>query len=99
MPIRDKKPAMTGAEAEIVAIRVLGHLAGDETRLGRFLALTGVAHEDIRAMAAERSFLAAVLDHVLGHEPQLLETAEALRLEPAEIARAGDHLAGRPLIS
>ena len=96
MPIREKKPAMTAAAAEILAIQVLGHLASEEARLGRFLALTGLTAGDIRAMAAERGFLAAVLDHVLGDEPLLLQTAEALNVQPVEIVRAGELLSGRP---
>lgn len=99
MPIREKKPAMTAAAAEILAIEVLGHLAGEAARLERFLALTGLAPGDVRAMAGERGFLAAVLDHVLGDEPLLLETAEALQVQPAEIMRAGDLLSGRPAVS
>ena len=95
MPPRSRKPALTAAEAEIVAIRALGCLASREAALARFMALTGVAPQDLRARAGDADFLASVLDYVLGDEPLLVDMAARLDLAPEELARAGALLLGR----
>ena len=94
MPPRSRKPALTAAEAEIVAIRALAHLASREAALARFMALTGVAPQDLRARAGDADFLASVLDYVLADEPLLVDMAACLELAPEELARAGALLLG-----
>jgi len=54
--------------AETIAISALAFLAGDEQRLGRFLALTGMGPAELKAQAHTPRLLAAVLDHVLQDE-------------------------------
>jgi hypothetical protein len=81
-------------DAESVAIRALGYLAGDESRMERFLALTGIGAGDIRSAAAEPGFLAAVLDHVASDESLLLAFAANAGLAPQTVARARAALAG-----
>jgi hypothetical protein len=84
-----------GEDAESVAIRALGFLAGDDSRMERFLALTGIGPGDIRAAAAEPGFLAAVLDHVASDESLLLAFAANAGLSPGSVAAARAALAGR----
>ncbi len=96
MPPKFTKPALTPAEAEIIAIRALERLASRETAFARFMALTGVAPEDLVARADDADFLAAVLDYVLNDEPLLVDTAASLDLRPEELVRAGALLSGRP---
>lgn len=69
-------PAKGEPGAEAVAAAALAFLAGDAGRLGGFLAITGVDPADIRRIARERAFLAAVLDYVVADEPLLLAFAE-----------------------
>ena len=76
-----KKPKLTKSGAETLAIEVLSFLAADPTRLERFLALSGVGLDNLRAAAAEPGFLAAILDHLAADETLLL----AFAAEPGKI--------------
>jgi hypothetical protein len=62
-------------EAEGVAIRALGFIAGDPELLPRFLALTGIEAGSIREAAREPGFLSGVLQFILAYEPTLLRFA------------------------
>jgi hypothetical protein len=81
-------------DAESVAIRALGYLAGDDSLMERFLALTGIGPGDVRAAAAEPGFLAAVLDHVASEESLLLAFAANAGIAPGAVAAARAALAG-----
>ena len=81
-------------EAETIAVQALGWLAADPERLGRFLALTGLAPETVRRAAAEPGFLAAVLDHVSADEVRLTAFAAETGLDPARAAEARERLGG-----
>lgn len=83
-------------DPETLAIAALGWLAADAERLGRFLALTGVEPADIRQVAAESGFLAAVLDHLLADESGLQAFAADQGLDPASIARAREKFPNAP---
>ncbi len=74
--------------AEMIAIQALSYLAGDPERLDRFLALTGIGPEALRAAAQEPGFLAGVLDHVAGDEAMLLAFAANAGIAPEDIASA-----------
>ena len=82
------------AAAENIAIKALTFLTGDPERLARFLALTGLGPETIRAAAGSPGFLKAVLDHVAGHEELLLSLANETGTRPETIAEARRLLAG-----
>jgi hypothetical protein len=82
--------------AESLAIQALGFLASDEERLGRFLALTGLGPENLRAAAASPGFLASVLAHITQDEGLLIEFASDANIPPEEIARAAARLGGPP---
>jgi Protein of unknown function (DUF3572) len=69
-------------EAEIVALKALAFLANDTERLSRFLALSGVSPGDIRAAAADRQFLAGILNHLLQDESLLLTFTADEDLDP-----------------
>ena len=73
-----------------------GALAGEPERLGRFLALTGIGPESIRAAAREPRFLLGVLDHLAGEEPLLLAFAAENAISPSAVMQARDTIAGRP---
>src|SRR5258705_10938678 len=72
------------AAAEDLAIAALGFIAGEPERLGRFLAMTGIGPDSIRAAAREPQFLLGVLDHLAADEPLLLAFAAGNASEPRQ---------------
>jgi hypothetical protein len=86
---RMKKTAAQNHEAaEAMALEALTFLAADAERLDRFLALSGLSVDNLRAAAAEPGFLAGVLDYLAGDEPLLLAFAANGQRDPADIMRA-----------
>lgn len=85
---------MLADQAETIALRALGFLAEDAQRLGHFLALTGLGPDELRAQAREPQLLAAVLDHLLRDENQLLVFASSYAIAPELIGKAHAVLAG-----
>ena len=84
--------ALATEAAESMAIEVLGFLAEDSSRLSRFLALSGLGRENLRAAAEDPGFLAAVLDHLASDEATLVAFAAKSGHEPAAIVRAREVL-------
>jgi hypothetical protein len=78
----------TPDQAAALALRALAWLAADADRLGRFLALTGIGPAELRARANDPAILAAVLDHLLGHEADLLAFCAEAGVEAALPAQA-----------
>jgi len=74
--------------AETLAIQALGFLAGEPERLERFMALSGLSPENLRAAASSSGFLTAVLDHLALDDSLLLAFAEAAACDPALIVLA-----------
>jgi hypothetical protein len=83
-----KRREVSGGAAESVAIQALAFLAEDPSRLSRFLAVTGLGPDQIRATANDPQFLAGVLEYLTGDEPLLLEFAQHIDTRPDEIVRA-----------
>jgi len=84
-----KRPARATREyAEMLGIQAVAFLAEDNDRLARFLGLSGIAADDIRAAAREPGFLAGVLEHMLADESLLVAFASSAGIDPAAIARA-----------
>jgi Protein of unknown function (DUF3572) len=83
-----KPPAYSRETAEMLAVQALAFIAEDDSRLGGFVASTGVAPQSIRAAAREPDFLAGVLEHILADETLLLAFADVAAINPAEVARA-----------
>src|SRR5215510_14840847 len=81
--------------AEDLAIAALGFIAGEPQRLGRFLAMTGIGPDSIRAAAREPQFLLGVLDHLAADEPLLLAFAAENAIDPGEVIKARDTMEGR----
>jgi hypothetical protein len=87
-----KQPQLTKAAAESIAIEALTFLAGNPARLDRFLALSGLGRDTLRAAAGEPGFLAAIADHLASDESLLLAFAATTGHAPAMIAKARDIL-------
>jgi hypothetical protein len=81
---------------ESMAIVALGFLAGEASRLERFLALSGLGPHNLRRAAADPGFLCAVLDYLVADEPLLVAFAAEQGIDPAEVARAAQRRGGAP---
>lgn len=68
-------------------------MLADDERAERLLSLTGLTPEVLRENLTDRSTLAAVLDYLAGHEPDLLLAADALNVPPERLAAARQELA------
>ena len=79
--------------AEALAVAALGFIAGEPERLGRFLAMTGIGPDSIRAAAREPQFLLGVLDHLVADEPLLLAFAAENSIPPNAVINARDTIA------
>lgn len=80
-------------DAETLALAALAATLTDERRAQRFLDLTGLNVGELRARACDRSLLAALLTFLEGHEPDLLEVAQALEIKPEKLIAARVELA------
>lgn len=78
--------------AEGIGIAALAFLAEDVTRLGQFLAATGLGPAELRTEAGSPAMLGAVLEHLLGDESQLLAFTANAGLNPESIQPAWDML-------
>lgn len=81
-------------QADALALQSLAWLLQDERRAERFLALTGLGPDELRARLGEVATQRAVLDFLLAHEPDLLAAGEALGVEPAAFGAAAAELGG-----
>jgi hypothetical protein len=81
-------------DAETLALGALGWVLGEDRRAERLLALTGLTAADVRDRLDDRTFLAAVLRFLEGHEPDLVACAMELRVEPARLTEARRRLEG-----
>jgi len=75
-------------DGEELGVAALGFLAAEPDRLSRFLALSGLGPQNLRAAAADPGFLAAVLDYLLAEEPLLIGFAAARGIEPERVVLA-----------
>jgi hypothetical protein len=75
-----------------LSLAALGWVLEDEDRAERFLSLTGLDPDGLRAALGERSTQVAVLEFLAGHEPDLLRAAEALAVTPEELIAAMEQL-------
>lgn len=73
---------------EALALGALSWVLSDDGRADRFLALTGLAPDDLRARLGEREMLAAVLRFLEAHEPDLLSAADMLGVAPSALPEA-----------
>jgi hypothetical protein len=64
----------------------------DQDRAERFLSLTGLTPDVLRASLGEPATMAAVLEFLCSHEPDLLAAADALEVTPEVLARARERL-------
>lgn len=80
--------------AEIVALKALAWLAGNEDLLPVFLGATGASAEELRQGAADPAFLAAVLDFLLQDDVWVVAFCDAAGLPYAAPQAARQALPG-----
>ena len=83
--------------SETIALNALAFLLGDGERLERFMALSGLTAEAIRAGATDTAFLGGVFDYLLADQTLLLIFAEQHGLKPERIATLRRKLPGAAL--
>ncbi|KQT48843.1 hypothetical protein ASG43_08340 [Aureimonas sp. Leaf454] len=71
-----------------MGVKALQFLASDPVQLHRFLDLSGLRPQELRAAASEPAFFAGLLDFLLGHEPTLLAFAAEADVAPEDVAAA-----------
>ena len=79
-------------DAETLALSALAATLTDERRAQRFLDLSGIDTEDLRSRAAEPDLLAALLRFLEAHEPDLIDVATAIGVEPRDLVAAREEL-------
>ena len=78
----------TTNDAEALALSALAATLTDERRAKRFLELTGLSPDGIRARLGERSLLASTLAFLENHEPDLIDVAGAIGCKPEALIAA-----------
>ena len=78
----------TTNDAEALALAALAATLTDERRARRFLDLTGLDADELRARAGQRTLLAAALAFLEAHEPDLINVAKSLNINPEMLIAA-----------
>lgn len=86
--------ALSKDRAEIVGVKALGWLAGNDELLPVFLGSTGASTEDLRDNVQEPEFLGSVLDFVLMDDAWVVAFCDAEGIDYNEIAVARAMLPG-----
>lgn len=81
-------------QAEELAVQALVFVTENEQRLTRFLSETGLSPGELRDQAGEPRMLAAVLEHLLGNESELLTFTAGAGIDPQMIEPIRALLAG-----
>lgn len=85
-------PAHSPDDADALALKALGWVLTEDQRAERLLALTGLTPDILRERLTDRVVLAAVLDFLANHEPDLLLAADALGVDPQVLLAARELL-------
>ena len=72
---------------DALALQALGWVLADERRAMRFLQLTGLDPDGLRAIAGTAALDDAVLGFLEAHQPDLVACAQALQVKPEQLAR------------
>lgn len=75
-------------DAETLGLAALAATLCDDRRAERFLALTGLSPDGIRAQVGDRTLLAACLSFLEAHEPDLVAVAAAVGVSPGALIAA-----------
>jgi hypothetical protein len=79
-------------DARALGLLALATAVSDERRAHRFLDLTGIGTDELRARAADPALLAALIRFLEAHEPDLVAVAEAMDVKPELLVKARQEL-------
>jgi len=77
---------------QTLALAALGWVLEDSDRADRYLELTGLDPDTLRAGLDNPAVLSSALDFLANHEPDLIRAAEALAVTPEELVAARQEL-------
>lgn len=83
-----KSPSQAPDDAVALALSALAGTLADPGRARRFLDLTGIGTEELRARAADPQLLAALITFLEAHEPDLLAVAQDVGVAPQRLVDA-----------
>ena len=89
-----ERPGAAREGAEVIALRALTWIAGDDDLMVGFVSVSGADLSEIRDRATEPAFLAGVMDYVMADEELLLAFARINDLQPEQVAKAARTLGG-----
>jgi hypothetical protein len=87
-----RAPDTNTPDATTLALSALAWTLSDPARADRLLALTGLDADELRARAGDQALLAAVLNFLAQHEPDLIACADALEIAPETLVKAQQEL-------
>ncbi|MFU7529010.1 DUF3572 family protein [Qipengyuania sp. ASV99] len=85
---RDPASPDAVTRAATLALAALGWLLQDEERAARYLDLTGLDPDSLRAGLDSPQVLGSALEFLANYEPDLIRAAEALAVTPEELIAA-----------
>ncbi|PLK23893.1 DUF3572 domain-containing protein [Porphyrobacter sp. TH134] len=86
------KPSSAPVNPQTLALAVLGWVLECEDRGARYLELTGLDPDSLRAGLNDPMILASGIEFLANYEPDLIRAAEALAVTPEELVAAKDAL-------
>ncbi|NUQ17100.1 MAG: DUF3572 family protein [Sphingomonas sp.] len=75
-----------------LALHALAATLGEPRRAQRFVELTGIGTDELRARAGEPALLAALIRFLEAHEPDLIAVSEDLGVKPELLVEARHEL-------
>ena len=82
------RDAQTKPDPAELALRALAWTLGEPNRAARLLDVTGLTPTDLRLRAAAPAVLAATLQFLEGHEPDLVACAADIDAKPEQLVAA-----------
>jgi hypothetical protein len=87
----------TPTDPQALALAALAATLSDARRAQRFIDLTGIGTDELRAHVGEPALLAALIRFLEAHEPDLLTVAEEVGVKPDVLIQARRELEeGKP---
>ena len=90
---------MNKEAAEVIALKVIGWLAGNDELLPVFMGATGFSADDFRAAVNTSEFQVSVLDFVMMNDAWVLEFSDNHNIPPENLMVARHSLPGGEAIN
>ncbi len=86
--MQSSTPNHPARDPTILGLAALAATLGDGRRAQRFLDLTGIGTDELRARAGEPALLSALIRFLEAHEPDLVAVAEQCGAKPEQLIAA-----------